>query len=180
MADVTKIEKWQEKAKTLGESTQASNRRALHRKIKTAQTRLRKLQGEEGDEAQKKNEPVIAELTEKLTGLRGDLKKAMEEGGRKARKNLRRVQRKITEVTENNSTLEEKQARLQKLSDHIGKLSTDFQKSLTKGQINAFDHSLRKKVKSLTRRLKHVGRRIETHKQKHPPAPAPKAEGEAS
>ncbi len=172
MVDATKIEKWEERSKKLKEATKAQERRSLHRRIKNAQARLTKLQGED-----EKDESTIKELQEKLSGLRGDLKKAMADGGRKSRKNLRRVQRKITEEIQNNQSLEEKQGRIQKLSDHVGKLSTDFQKTLTKGQINAYDHSLRKKVKSLTRRLKQVGRRIEAQKKKKPPAPpAPKSE----
>jgi len=176
MADATKSDKLQEQVKKLSETSKAKERKALHRRIKASQARLKKLQGEEGDEAQEKNAPVVTELQEKLSGLRGDLKKIMGEG-RKSRKDLRRVQRKVIEERDNNSTLEEKQARLQKLSDHVGQLSTDFQKTLSKGQINAFDHSLRKKVKSLTRRLKNVGRKIEAKKKKTPPAPAAKAEG---
>jgi chromosome segregation ATPase len=179
MADATTTDKLQDQVKKLSELSKAKERKALHRRIKASQTRVKKLQEEEGDEAQKKNAPIISELQEKLSGLRGDLKKIMAEG-RKSRTDLRRVQRKVIEERENNSTLEEKQARLQKLSDHVGQLSTDFQKTLSKGQINAFDHSLRKKVKSLTRRLKNVGRKIEAKKKKTPSAPAPAAKAEGA
>ena len=75
MPDATKIEKWDERVKKLKEVTKAQERHALHRKIKNGQARLRKLQGEEGDEALEKNAPTITELQEKLSVLRGDLKK---------------------------------------------------------------------------------------------------------
>ena len=68
--------------------------------------------------------------------------------------------------------LEDRQKRLQKQSDIIGKILSDLTKNMKKTAGSARVHSLRKKTKSLNKRIKKLGRLIE---KKKPAAAAPAA-----
>lgn len=153
-----------------GES-QHKKLRALHRRLGRARSRIAELSGAEEKEAQEKNAPLIEELKKRVASLQDEIRKTIASSDRSKRTRLRRVHRRLRKMTV--VPFEERQKRTQQRADLLNKSLSDMTKGMKKVQANAFVHSLRKKIKSLNKKLKKFARI-----QKKKEASAPPAEGE--
>ena len=119
-------------------------------------------------------------LKKKISDLKGQLSKQKEAGKdlkadkncRQLRKTLKRAQRRLRLLTP--LTLEEKGVRLDKLLDMVNIQMSEMTKDSKKTTESPYVHSLRKKVKSITKLKKANDRRIKKRGTKSAPAgPAP-------
>lgn len=76
---------------------------------------------------------------------------------RKARKTLKRAQRKLTRTVVVSPA--DQAAKAQKLIDHLSKMSDTLTKEHKKASGDPHVHSLRKKIRSLNRKIKRINRR---------------------
>jgi DNA repair exonuclease SbcCD nuclease subunit len=130
--------------------------RALHRRLNRAEARLLELSNAEDKEQAAKNQPFIDELKKRIPQIREEIRTTVASSDRAKRARLRRVSRKLRKITK--PTFEERQKSTQKQLDIISKQLADMTKGMKKVQANAYVHSLRKKVKSLNKKIKRFAR----------------------
>ena len=113
----------------------------------------------------------IAELKEKISKLRAAGKESKKDPElRKLVKALKRVQRQHAELLK--PSLEDDLKKTQKQMDIVGKMLSDMTKGAKKVMGDPYVHSLRKKTKSLNKRIKKVNRLIAKKAPKEAPAAA--------
>ena len=156
LPDAEKVKKLTAQEEKLDGESQHKKLRTLHRRLNRAKQRMVKLQAEEEKEVQEKNAPIVEELKKRVVEMRGEIAKVLAVSKREGRTLLKRVQRRLQKMRV--LPFEERQKRTQKQSDIINKKLTDMTKGMKKVQANAFVHSLRKKMKSLNKRLKKFAR----------------------
>lgn len=130
--------------------------RALHRRLNRAKARLEELQNVEEKETLVKNQPFIDELKKRIPPLQEEIRQTFKASDRTKRTRLRRVHRKLQKMR--TLPFEEKQKAAQKQLDLISKRHSEMTKGMKKVQANAFVHSLRKKLKSLNKKVKKFAR----------------------
>jgi hypothetical protein len=114
------------------------------------------------DGLKKKIAELKKQLATKQGAPRGDA------GVRALRKDLRRAQRRLANLTP--LSLEDQVKRSQKVLELLGKALAEITKGAKKSVGNPYVHSLRKKTKSFNRRIKKLGRLTEKRKKDAAPA----------
>lgn len=102
-----------------------------------------------------------AELKKKIETIKGQLasqKDRKSPEARKLRKQLKRAQRRLANLTP--VALEDRLKRVQKHNERLGAISTEMGKQGKKVQTDAYLHNIRKKIKSFTKRAKKLERLI--------------------
>jgi|GEM_PF-2499607 len=154
--DEARIKVLAEQAEKLDEQSKHKVLRALHSRMNRAVARIGELKGAEEPEAQAKNAPLVEELRKRVAELREEIRKTVAAAGKQGRKQLKRVQRRIQKLRV--VPFDDLQKRVQKQSEIIGKQLSDMTKGMKKSQANPYVHSLRKKTKSLNKKLKKFAR----------------------
>lgn len=126
---------------------------------------------------QKDKDPKAA-LHKKIEQIKGQLAKEKESGKdlkkdptcRQLRKTLKRVQRRLSGLA--TYTLEQQVERVDRFTELINARLSDLTQGAKKTEGNPYVHSLRKRIKSLTKRRKGLDRKIKKQAAKASSAPA--------
>ncbi len=170
--DPEKVKVLSAEADKLDDQSQHKKLRAIRRRLNRARGRVAKLEGAEEKEVKEKNAPIVEEVKKRVTELTDTARKTLAAAGKAGRKKLKRLQRRLRKMQV--LPMEERQKRTQKQSDYINKHFSDMTKGMKKVQGNAFVHSMRKKIKSLNKKLKKFARIAKKAEAAAPPAVAEK------